>query len=43
MNDKDIEALQELLALIAKNPSLADRIAITIRPGKIKQGTDKET
>lgn len=32
------EALQELLKLIAENPELADRITITIRPKKIKQG-----
>jgi len=35
------EALQELLRLIADNPDLADRITITIRPAKFKQGTDK--
>lgn len=38
-NKKD--ALQELLQLIAKNPELADRITITIKPSKILQGTDK--
>ena len=32
------EALQELLRLIADNPDLADRITITIRPAKFKQG-----
>ena len=32
------KALQELLKLIAENPDLADRITITIRPKKIKQG-----
>lgn len=37
------EALQELLRLIADNPGLADRITITIKPDKVKQGTDKET
>lgn len=36
------EALQELLKLIAENPDLADRITITIKPGKLTQGTDKE-
>lgn len=37
------EALQELLRLIADHPELADRITITIRPGKIKQGgTEKQ-
>ena len=37
MADKQ-EALQELLELILKNPELAERITITIRPAKIKQG-----
>ena len=32
------EALQELLKLIADHPELADRITITIKPNKIKQG-----
>jgi len=32
------EALRELLKLIADNPDLADRITITIKPPKIKQG-----
>lgn len=36
------KALQELLRLIADNPELADRITITIKPAKIKQGTDKK-
>ena len=37
------EALQELLRLIADHPELADRITITIRPSKIKQGgTEKQ-
>lgn len=31
-------ALQELLRLIADNPDLADRITITIKPQKVKQG-----
>jgi len=35
------EALQELLRLLADNPDVADRITITIKPAKIKQGTDK--
>lgn len=40
---KDTEkALQELLRLIADNPELADRITITIKPAKIKQGADKK-
>ena len=32
------KALQELLKLIADNPDLADRITITIKPQKVKQG-----
>lgn len=36
------EALQELLKVLVKNPELADRITITIKPNsKPKQGTDK--
>lgn len=35
-------ALRELLMLIAKNPELADRITITIKPAKLAQGTDKK-
>lgn len=40
MNDKE-KALQELLRLLADNPELADRITITIKPSKIKQGEAK--
>lgn len=44
MEDKtQEEALQELLGLIAKNPDLADRITITIRPKKTKQGNRQKT
>lgn len=32
------EALRELLRLVADNPDLADRITITIKPQKLKQG-----
>ncbi len=35
------EALRELLLLIAENPDLAERITITIKPQKIKQGKAK--
>ncbi len=35
------KALQDLLELIAKHPELADRITITIKPSKIKQGEAK--
>lgn len=42
MPEKEIEALQKLLRLIAENPGLADRITITIKPGKIEQGNDKK-
>lgn len=36
------EALQEILKLIADNPDLADRITITIKPNKLKQGKAKK-
>ena len=36
------EALQELLKLIADNPEIAERITITNKPNKVKQGNDKE-
>ena len=36
------KALQELLKLIAENPDIAVRITITIKPAKLKQGSDKE-
>ena len=40
--DKDKkEALQELLRLLADDPDVADRITITIKPGKLTQGTGK--
>lgn len=35
------KALYELLKLIAENPSLADRITITIKPSKIEQSDAK--
>ena len=35
------KALQELLKVLCDNPEIADRITITIRPNRIKQGTDK--
>lgn len=35
------EALQELLRLVADNPDLAERITITIKPQKLKQGKTK--
>ena len=35
------EALRELLKLLAENPDLAERITITIRPSKHKQGETK--
>ncbi len=38
------KALQELLELVSKNPDLAERITITIKPGKLTQSgkTDKK-
>ena len=41
MSEKE-KALQELLKLIADHPELADRITITIKPSKIKQGERQE-
>ena len=41
MDQQTDKALQELLKLIADHPELADRITITIRPSKLKQGTEK--
>ena len=41
MNEKQ-KALQELLKLIAENPDIAERSTITIKPAKLKQGSDKE-
>ena len=41
MDDKTKEALQEFLKLLADHPELADRITITIRPNKTKQGAEK--
>ena len=35
------ETLQELLRLVADNPDLAERITITIKPNKLKQGETK--
>lgn len=32
------KALQDLLKIIADHPELADRITITIKPSKVKQG-----
>lgn len=40
-DEKTKEALQELLRILSDHPEVADRITITIRPSKIKQGTDK--
>ena len=40
MDDKE-KALRELLELIAKHPDLAERITITIKPNKVKQGKAK--
>ena len=40
MADKK-EALRELLKLIADDPEVAERITITIKPGKVAQGGKK--
>jgi hypothetical protein len=37
------KALRDLLKLIADHPELADRITITIKPSKVKQGEAEET
>lgn len=48
MSEKKLEkekALRELLRLVADNPDIAERITITIKPGKLTQGgqnTDKQ-
>ena len=42
MDKSNEEALRELLQLIADNPELADRITITIKPGKALQGDTEE-
>lgn len=42
MDEVKQKALQELLKLIAENPDLADRITITIKPPKLKQGKQTE-
>ena len=39
--DEKAKALQDLLKTLSEHPELADRITITIRPSKIKQGADK--
>ena len=36
------EALRNLLKLIADYPDLADRITITIKPSKVKQGDTED-
>lgn len=41
MDDETMKALQELLKILSDHPEVAERITITIRPNKIKQGTDK--
>lgn len=35
------EALRELLRVLADDPDLAERIVITIKPNKLKQGKTK--
>ena len=41
MDDEEKKALQDLLKLLSDHPELADRITITIRPNKTKQGAEK--
>jgi len=40
MADDKMKALQELLKLLTDRPDLAERITITLRPGKLKQGAE---
>lgn len=37
MNEDKKKALKELLKLLANDPELADRITITIKPGKLDE------
>lgn len=37
------EALQELLKILIECPEVAERITITIKPGKLKQGDAEDT
>ena len=41
MDDEKVKALQELLKLLSDHPEVADRITITIKPSKLKQGAEK--
>ena len=41
--DENIKALQEVLKIIVENPTLADRITITIKTSKLTQGTDTKS
>lgn len=40
MTDDKMKALQELLRFLSDQPDLAERITITIKPGKLKQGAE---
>ncbi len=40
MADDKMKALQELLKVLSDQPEVAERITITIRPGKLKQGAE---
>lgn len=40
MTDDKTKALQELLKILSDQPEVAERITITIRPGKLKQGAE---
>ena len=41
MDDEKVKALQELLRLLSDHPEIAERITITIKPSKLKQGAEK--
>ena len=41
MDSEKEEALRELLKVLSDHPEVAERITITIKPSRIKQGTGK--
>ncbi len=41
MDDEKVKALQELLKLLSDHPEIVERITITIKPSKLKQGAEK--
>ena len=43
MDSEEKRALQELLKILSDCPEVAERITITIKPSKLKQGERQET